>query len=63
MGLHLHQQAALTAQHGPLWHCLIARDAVEMGAAVESHSGTFLDARVGTHRVVLWQHDLPLRCT
>lgn len=61
-------QAALTARKGPLWQVLVAKDAVEMGTAVEAHAGTFLDARVvasagggGAHRVVLWQHDLPLR--
>lgn len=61
-------QAALTAWKGPLWHVLVAKDAVEMGAAVAAHAGTILDARVvvltggrgGAHRVVLWQHDLPL---
>jgi len=58
-------QAALTERRGPLWHVLVARDSVEMGTAVAAHAGSFLDARVlgrgGAHRVVIWQHDLPLR--
>jgi hypothetical protein len=58
---HPTNQAALTDRFGPLWHVLVARDSAEMGTAVESHAGTFLDARVGAHRVVVWQHDLPLR--